>query len=282
MLCWAGAAPLPLGDNAAMHTSPRTVWTRLLLAVSLGLMAAAALAQSLEVIELKNRSAQEIIPAIQPLIAPGGAVSGQDYTLFVRTTSSNLAEIRRIVAQLDRAQRQLLVSVRTATRQEIEREGVSVSGELSTRGARARVSGTDSNTQIERGGIASVAVLEGNAAMIDNGSSVPIVTAVIGAGGRRPWVGAQTEYRDLPNGFLVTPRVAGETVILDIEQRSDALRGGHIETQRVQTQVSGRLGEWISLGGVRSSSATDQRGIAGRNYSTHADDRGVWVKVEAQ
>lgn len=265
-----------------MRRSVRTIWGQLLLVLGIGLMAAAASGQSLEVIELKHRSAQEIIPAIQPLVASGGAVTGQDYTLFVRTTASNLAEIRRVVAQLDRAQRQLLVSVRTATRQEIEREAVSVSGELSTRGARARVSGTDSNTQIDRGDVASVAVLEGNSAMIDNGSSVPIVTAVLAVGGRRPWLGAETEYRDLPNGFLVTPRVAGETVILDIEQRSDAMNGGRIETQRVQTQVSGRMGAWISLGGVSSSSSTNERGIAGRSYSTHADDRGVWVKVEAQ
>lgn len=265
-----------------MTSSRRTIAGQALLTVSLLLIAAAALAQSLEVIKLTHRSAQDIIPAIQPLIAPGGAISGQDYTLFVRTTPSNLAEIRRIVAQLDRAQRQLLVSVRTATRQEIEREGVSVSGELSTRGGRARIGGTDSNSEAERGGIASVAVLEGNAAMIDNGSSVPIVTAVVGAGGRRPWVGAQTEYRDLPNGFLVTPRVTGETVILDIDQRSDTMRGGRIDTQRVQTQVSGRLGEWISLGSVSSSSSTTERGIGSRSYSTHADDRGVWVKVEAR
>jgi type II secretory pathway component GspD/PulD (secretin) len=265
-----------------MNAQLRTLSRRWLLAFSICLMAATVFAQSLEVIELKHRTAQELIPALRPLIAPGGALSGQDYTLFVRTSPGNLAEIRKVVAQLDRQQRQLLVSVRTATRQEIEREGVAVSGELSTQGARARVSGVDSNAQADRGGVASVAVLEGNSALIDNGSSVPIVTAVIGAGGRRPWLGAQTEYRDLPNGFVVTPRVSGETVILDIQQRSDALRGGHIETQQVQTQVSGRLGEWIPLGGVTSSSVTRQHGIGGRSYSTLSDDRNVWVKVETQ
>jgi len=265
-----------------MNVPLRTVSGRLLAALSLCLMMATVFAQSLEVIELKHRSAQELIPALQPLVAPGGALSGQDYTLFVRTSSANLAEIRRVVAQLDRAQRQLLVSVRTATWQEIEREGVAVSGELSTSAARARVSGVDSSEQVNRGGVASVAVLEGNAAMIDNGSSVPVVTAVIGGGGRRPWVGAQTEYRDLPNGFLVTPRVSGETVILDIQQRSDAVRGGRIETQQVQTQVSGRLGTWIALGGVTSSNTTNQRSLGGRSYSTQSDERNVWVKVEAQ
>ena len=263
-----------------MNASVRTVSMRVLLAFSVGLIALAAFAQSLQTIQLKNRTAQELIPAVQPLLAPGGALTGQDYTLFVRTTSENFAEIRRVVAQLDRAQRQLLVSVRRATRQQIEREGVAIEGELSTQGSRARVSGVDSNARRSHEGVASVAVLEGNAAMIDNGSSVPIVTAVIGR--RRSVVGAQTEYRDLPNGFFVTPRVNGETVILDIQQRTDAMRGGRIETQQLQTQVSGRLQQWISLGGIASSNTTSQRGIGSRSYSTHTDDLNVWVKVELQ
>lgn len=265
-----------------MATRTRFTFMRLLLAFSIGLMAIAAFAQSLQVIELQHRMAQEILPTLQPLIEEGGALSGQDYTLFVRTTSANLAEIRRVVAQLDRPQRQLLVAVRTATKQEIEREGIAVEGEISTRGARGGVSGTDSDSRVDRAGVASVAVLEGNSAMIDNGSSVPIVTAVIGRAGRRSWAGAQTEYRELPNGFIVTPRIAGETVILDIQQRSDALRDGRVETQRVQTQVSGRIGEWISLGGITSSSSTSQRGIGARSYATSADERGVWVKVDSR
>src|SRR5262245_53046828 len=101
-----------------MTPSPCTVWSRTLVAFSIGLMAITAGAQSLEVIQLKHRTAQELMPALQPLVAQGGAVSGQDYTLFVRTTDGNLAEIRRVVAQLDQAPRQLLVSVRTATRQQ--------------------------------------------------------------------------------------------------------------------------------------------------------------------
>jgi type II secretory pathway component GspD/PulD (secretin) len=264
-----------------MKPAHRTVWSQLLFALSIGLMGLAASAQSLEVIDLKNRTAQELIPVLQPLVAPGGALSGQDYTLFVRTTSGNLAEIRRVVAQLDQAQRQLLVSVRTATRRQIEQEGVAVSGKLSTQGSNARIAGRDANTHVSRDGIASVAVLEGNAAMINNGSTVPIVTVVAG-GGRRPWAAAQTEYRDLPNGFLVTPRVNGEVVVLDIQQRADSARGGSIETQQVQTQVSGQLGSWLALGGVNETRTSTQSGVVSRNYSTQSDDRMLWVKVEAQ
>jgi type II secretory pathway component HofQ len=250
--------------------------------VALLLIACVSLAQSLESIALKHRTAQELIPVLEPLLAPGGSLSGHDYTLFVRTTSSNLAELKRVIAELDRAPRQLLVSVRTSADQDSQREGAGVSGEISTRGARARVSGSAAETIRHGEDVASVAVLEGNAAMIDYGSSVPVVTAVLAGGGRRPWGGGQVEYRDLPNGFLVTPRVSGERVVLDVQQRSDALRGRSIETQRVQSQVSGRLGEWIELGGVSSNETTREHRPGTRRYSTRSDDRKVWVKVELQ
>ena len=73
--------------------------------------------ESLQVIDLKHRTAQEVIPVLQPLLEPGAALSGQDYKLFVRTSSANLAQIRAALAQIDRRPRQLLVSVRHSAQQ---------------------------------------------------------------------------------------------------------------------------------------------------------------------
>jgi type II secretory pathway component GspD/PulD (secretin) len=265
-----------------MSHSARTITRQLAVLFSIGLISMATFAQSLEVIQLKHRTAQELIPTLQPLVAQGGVLSGQEYTLFVRTTPANLAEIRRVLAQLDRAPRQLLVSVRSATRQQIEREGISVQGELSTRGSNAQIAGVDSKSQLDRGSVASVAVLEGNAAMINNAASIPIITAIAGGAGRRPWIAAQTEQRNLANGFVVTPRVNGDSVILEIQQRAETARGGSIETQQLQTQVNGRVGEWIALGGVSQTHLSTERDLGTRSYSTRSDDRTIWVKIEAQ
>jgi type II secretory pathway component GspD/PulD (secretin) len=265
-----------------MTQAARAIGWRILLAFSIGLMAVTGFAQSLEIIDLRNRTAQELLPALQPLVAPGGAITGQDYKLFVRTTSTNLADIRRAVAQLDRAPRQLLVSVRRAARQQIEREGVAIQGTLSTQGAQGSLRAEDKASQHSSDGVTSIAVLEGNSASIDNGASVPIVTAVIIGGGRRPQIGAQTQYRELPNGFIVTPRINGERVVLDVSQRTDSLRDGTIATQSLQTQASGRLGEWVALGGLEESSTSTQRGSGSRQYSTSSDQRSLWIKVELQ
>lgn len=104
------------------------VWLRRWLVVLGGcLLASLALAQSLEIIELKHRTAEDVIPILQPLLESGGALSGTDYQLFIRASATNVRQLRQVLAELDRAQRQLWVSVRRATRQTIERETAAAS-----------------------------------------------------------------------------------------------------------------------------------------------------------
>jgi type II secretory pathway component GspD/PulD (secretin) len=248
--------------------------------VSFCLIAGPALAQSLEVIDLRYRTAAEVIPVLQPLLEQGGALSGQDYKLFVRTSPTNLQQLRAALAQIDRKPNQLLVSVRRSTQQEIEREAAQVSGTVSNRGSDVSVHATDSNARDLHDGVASVQVLEGSSAFISSGSDVPIVTAAIARGGHRPLAGAVTEYRNVSSGFLVTPRVNGTQVVLDIEQQDERAVNGSIQTQHLTTQVSGPLGEWFHLGGVSDSASSQQRGILSRQYSTSSDERSIWVKVE--
>lgn len=247
------------------------------------LMVSAALAQALQIIDLQYRTADEVIPILQPLLESGGALSGSDYKLFVRASSANVAQLRKALAEIDRQPRQLLVSVRRATRQTIEREGAAASVVLGNNGSSAAVVATDATSRREGNGIASVQVLEGNAAYIAAGESVPIVTAVAAGGGRhRPWVAAATDYRNLSSGFLVTPRLSGQRVTLDISQQSEqsGTYSGNVQTQSLKTQVSGQLGAWLQLGGIAESSTQQRSGIGSRQYSTQGNDLSVWVKVE--
>ena len=268
-----------------------------LIAAALGayiLLTCAASAQSLEVIELQHRTAEDVIPVLQPLVEPGGALSGSDYTLFVRTSQANLAQLRAAVARIDRKPRQLMISVRRSATEQLQRERASASGTVRSDRSAASVNespstrsgvtirGTKAQEQSSGGGISSVSVLEGSSAFISSGSSVPIVTTVIGGAGRRPWAGTSTQYRDLASGFVVTPRVSGEEVVLDIEQRDERIRDGTIQNQNLTTQVSTRMGEWVRLGGIEESASSTQRGVLSRQYSTSSDSQSVWVKVEVQ
>jgi type II secretory pathway component GspD/PulD (secretin) len=279
-------------------TSPETQFRRLRrsswLVISGCLMAAVVWAQSLVVIDLKHRRAEEIIPVLQPLLEQGGAISGQDYKLFVRASSGNVAQIRSALEQLDKQQRQMLVSERRGTAQEIEREQVSASGTLRTGDGSVSVnerpradSGVtvragENTLRTQGGSVSSVQVLEGNSAFIATGTSVPIVTAVAVGGGRRPWVAGAVEHRNLQRGFMVTPRINGDQVVLDISQQDERVAGGGIQTQSLNTQVMGRLGSWIQLGGISESSSRTDRGILSQQRQTSGSELSVWVKVEAR
>ncbi|MGH8238203.1 MAG: secretin N-terminal domain-containing protein, partial [Steroidobacteraceae bacterium] len=249
--------------------------------ISICLSACPVLAQSLEVIDLKYRTAAEVIPVLQPLVEQGGALTGQDYKLFVRASPANLRQLRAAVEQIDRKPNQLLVSVRRMTEQEVQLERARVSGTVSNRGSNVSVQATDSSVRDRSSGIASVQVIEGSSAFISSGSDVPIVTSVAAGVGRRPFAAATTSYRNVSSGFLVTPRLNGAQVVLDIEQQDERVVNGSIQTQRLTTQASGPLGEWMRLGGVHETASTQQRGILSRQYSTQSDAREIWVKVES-
>lgn len=273
-----------------------TATTRIAIGVIVTLMSWLAHAQTLEVIELEYRQADEVIPILQPLIEPGGALSGRDYTLFVRTSAANLAQVRSALRQIDRKPKQFLVSVRRSADADVRREGVDVSGTVQSGRVTGRVNenranqpragvtvrGTHSDAQSSSGALSSVNVLEGSSAFIATGTSVPIVTSVIGGAGRRPWAGTTTEYRDLNSGFLVTPRVSGAGVVLDIEQRDERLRNGTIQNQNLTTQVTAQIGEWVRLGGIDESETSSQRGVLSRQYATNSQTQSIWVKVELQ
>ena len=261
---------------------PRGIVQRLAgVLISLCLIACPVLAQSLEVIDLKYRTAAEVIPVLQPLLEQGGALTGQDYKLFVRTSPTNLRQLRDALEQIDRKPGQLLVSVRRSTEQEVQRERGQVSGTVSNRGANVSVQATQSNARDRTDGIASVQVIEGNSALISSGSDVPIVTGVAAGVGRRSFAAVGTSYRNLSSGFLVTPRVTGTQVVLEIEQRDERVVNGNVQTQHLTTQVSGPLGEWIRLGGVNETASSQHSGILSRQYATQSDAREIWVRVES-
>src|SRR4030095_4150702 len=142
--------------------------------ISICLIASPVLGQSLEVIDLKYRTAAEVIPVLPPLVEEGGAPAAQDYKLFVRPSPANLQQLRAALEQIDRKPNQLVVSVRRSTQDEVQRERAQVSGTVSNRGANVSVQATESNARDSSSGIASVQVIEGSSAFISSGSDVPI------------------------------------------------------------------------------------------------------------
>ena len=79
-------------------------------------------------------------------------------------------------------------------------------------------------------------------------------------------------------------RVSAATpVSLSISTRRDSVADpntGAINVQHVDTVVSGRLGEWLELGGIAQESVQRDSGTVYRRSVSGQDDRKVMLKVE--
>jgi len=278
----------------------------LILVVLLGWALAGHAQQTvLEVIPLKYRNADQIIPMLKPLLAPGGTISGIQNKVIVRTTPENLAELRKVLALVDNAPKRLLISVKQEEAGSSSLDEAEISGSIGTDRARATVPGTGStqggNVQIRRGDdvargrvlrsqsaatdrtVQTVQVLEGNEAFIHIGQSVAIPSGSISV----TVIGAQatqsTEYRDVGTGFRVRPRVNGDQVTLEISTQRDSVGDPNAQSfnvQRVDSVISGRLGQWMELGGIGQQSTQSDRGTVSRRSNIGTDDRRVMLKVE--
>ena len=284
----------------------------------LGLMAAllcfalapvASAQTTVEVVPLKYRKSEQVIPVLQPLLGRDSSISGFQNQLVIRATPAELAQVKRVLADIDTVPKRLLITVRQDADLDRDRREAELSGSLGNDNARITVPGSGSRSGGNvtfrdgddrlRGRIVdsqrstsfstsqSIQVLEGYSAFIRVGESRPVrsrqVVRSVVNGQIVDRVVEGTEYRDASTGFSVVPRIQGNLVTLDIDPQRETFddsRRGAVNVQRVMTTVSGRLGEWMDLGGVNESRSDGQSSLFGRSSTSSSERRGVQVKVE--
>src|SRR5919198_5634704 len=240
------------------------------------LLASAAMAQNaLEIITLRHRTAEQVLPNLQPLLEPGATLSGQGAQLFVRTSPANLDDLRLALTALDRPARRLLISVRYDEDRDAAARGIDASGRIGNRDSRIDVRAQDSRSRSEERVDQRVQALEGARATILAGASRPVrqrqyIQTPAGVVSQEV-----TVVQELTSGFEVIPRVVGDRVEVEIAQQRESTAS----YQRAQTRASGRLGEWFELGSVAMGAARDERGIASATTSG-GETRRVWIRVD--
>lgn len=248
----------------------------------------------LEIIEMKGRPVDEVIPIIKPFIDNDGSVAGMNDHLIIRTSPENLREIRRILGRIDRPPRRLLISVRQGNVGSAEGQGISADiralvgrqGQIAIgnpeaeEGVRVRGIGAGTRSDLDVGH--RVQALEGRPAFISTGRSVPVNRGQFYGAGPFPYYGSYSGYRDTASGFYALARLNGNQVIIEINPRMERTGniGGSFDIQRAHTTVSGALGTWIAVGGFSQSGYRDISGI-GLNAGTRSTGRGaIYLKVD--
>lgn len=264
-------------------------------------------AGELEVIQLHNRSVSEVLPVLQPLLEPGGTLTGMNDQLILRASDHNRAEIKKVLATLDQAQRQLVIYVRQNMTQNRQQRGINATGTVvlgngasisqpdydSARGpsaARPRNSSVDISVQDRQrrsqdAADQMVRVMDGGSAYISAGISVPIPLRSVYLSPTGAVITESTVYQDLASGFYATPKLMGDRVTIDISpQQTSPLHGayGTQAVQRLYTTVQTRLGEWVQIGAANDAATRHNRQLTGRDTQTDSSQHSVWIKVEAE
>ncbi|MCZ6803214.1 MAG: hypothetical protein O7D86_04580 [Proteobacteria bacterium] len=270
-----------------------------------GISPVLAESMKIEIIEMKNRLVSDIIPIIKPLVVEGGTVTGMNNQLIVKTTPSNLKQIKAVLAQIDYAPRRLMISVI----QDIDgnfniREG-GYSGRYESGNVKFEspdignegtiIQGSDSNgnviryrhlqtrSRIEDRNVFRIQILEGNPAYITTGQSVPVPSQTTVVTGGAVVVQDGVEYRDVTSGFYVLPRLQGDNVTLLVSpqlSRVDPHQSAVFDIQNIETTVSGRPGEWMTVGGATQHFSSDNKRNTISTKRRGQEQHTVLIKVE--
>ena len=240
----------------------RSLLTSILITCSVCVMAAT------EVVPLNFRTSDELLPVAKSFLGQDGKVSAYNNQLIVNAEPRKIDELRALITQLDTAPKRLLISVDTSDSAARNAQGANQSRIINY------------GTASREGGVQQVQTTEGAPALIQIGQSVPLTTSQSDSYGYEQ---SNTEYRNVTQGFYVTASVTGDTVHLSITTNRDRLsqeRPDVIKVQSTDSQVSGRLGEWITLAGASDQSVADQQGQVQRYSTQGREDMTLRVKVE--
>lgn len=243
-----------------------------------------------EVIELNFRMTDSLLPVAHSVLGNEGRATAYGKQLIVNASQEKIDELRSVLSKIDTQPRRLLISVDTRGQHNHSQQGYQAQGHVSGRhgditfgqdglNGRNQVRIIDNSTHNRNGSLQSVQTLEGSAALVQIGQDIPQRSTQYGQYGQ---IHERTEYRAVNQGFYVTATLVGDQVQIEIDQHNDrrSHQPGVINTQNTSSQVSGRLGEWISVSGAQSHGADRQNGWIQKRYSTAQENNQLQIKVD--
>ncbi|WJW74405.1 hypothetical protein QVG61_07720 [Thiohalobacter sp. IOR34] len=244
-----------------------------------------AAAGRMELIELKQRTAEELIPVLEPLLQEGEAVSGQGYRLVLQADETRLQELKRLVERLDRAAVRLRFTVRRGSVADLREDELRGSGGIQVENGdteaalRARLYGTRRREAADSH--FTVTGLAGSPVYIASRLSIPVVVTTRRQLDDHTWVTDSVEYEDSYSGFYALAEVRGDQVLVSISPQREAFGSGGIrEGQAIHTRLRGRLGEWLEIGGMGEARQEESGRLLGRTRSRTEQQNRLWLKVE--
>lgn len=235
-----------------------------------------SIASSLEIIQLRYRTADELVPLIKPHLPDTASISGANDRLVIRADAADIAMAQRLVNELDHEPRSVLVSVRQGSQASDNHADFNVSGDTH-HGTRIRILRSDSahssqNRQQIRG-------LEGRPLQISTRTLLPMSNHIVWLGQHGAGSAKQTQLVELEGGLYAVPRLRDNQLEVDIliQDRSER---DPLTSRQVVTTVSGQTGEWIAFASTGGADRDSSRGTIHRSRNASQKSETLWLRVD--
>lgn len=282
---------------------------RLLLVLCLLTLAGplAANEQQLEIIPLQHRLIGDVLSVLEPLVEPGGTITGMNNQIIIKSSPENIQAIKQVLNSLDKAPRQLMITVKQNTGEQFDRSDQGNSGHYHNGNIGVETGDSSRHEDLAVGvedaqgnrlqyeldrhsGYSSdrnsyrVRATDGYPAHIMAGELYPFPQRNVYVSPGNVVVQDSHQYENVTSGFYVLPHVRDDIVTLEIAPRIMRVQRDHgvpaVQLQDVQTVVRGRLGEWIPVGGVSGSSRQQDNRILDRSDRQHTTQASILIRVD--
>lgn len=276
-----------------IHFNAKLQLLCLIFTISLGLTWPVPAATEFKIITLQHRLAEDILPAVIPLVGEDGTASAVQNNLIIRTSPSNMADIEQLISALDTARQNFKITVMRNKNSSITGSNAAVSGHTHA----GNVSITSGTRRVIRNGVAVnienqqhrsnssstqfIQVADGDRGFISVGQSVPYTQEWINLTQRYASVQRITEFINIDTGFAVRPRVLGNKITLEITPRFSQLnQRGMIDFESLATTITTSRGEWIDIAGIMQQKDEVSSAILSWGTQNRSSNTQLLIKVE--
>jgi len=261
--------------------------------IFMGFFVGLSLADVVEIIQIRYRSAPDALRIVEKLLTRDGSVTMDERTnsLVVKDTEESVGRILKIIATFDKAIEMAKIRVRfNENESESGRQfstGGSVHGknwEISSgkkrNGVEVRFEDIDKSRQT--GSEYFVTVASGSPAYIVTGKSIPYRQKWVHITGKRAISGDSVHFEKIETGIEIIPVITGDHADIRIVPRiSDGgQEGGVIRFSEASTRMTVPLGKWVTIGGADQKDNEVLNAVLEKGGGTHDSSFSISIMIE--
>ena len=252
-----------------------------------------SLADVVEIVQIRYRSATDALRIVEKLLTKDGSVTMDERTnsLVVKDSEESVGRIIKIIANFDKAIEQAKIRVRFNEKESDSERLVSAGGSL--RGKNWEISSGKKKNGVEvraedvsksrqAGSEYFISVASGSPAYIVTGKSIPYREKWVRIGGKHAIAGDSVHFEKIETGIEITPVIAGDHADIRIVPRiSDGGReGGIIRFSEASTRMTVPLGKWVTIGGADQKENEVLNAVLEKGGGTQNSSFSVSIMIE--